>query len=136
MERSFELIENPYGNYALQIVIENWEINDLIDIFKQLFGHYTELSMLKYSSNVIEKLLIKSEIFFNHFIQETCIEKERIGLLIKNAYRNYVIQTALKSFSKEKGKLILINSIQNNLGILGEKKLILKWKNFLSLFKI
>ena len=89
MERSFELIENPYGNYALQIVIENWEINDLIDIFKQLFGHYTELSMLKYSSNVIEKLLIKSEIFFNHFIQETCIEKESIGLLIKNAYRNY-----------------------------------------------
>ena len=36
------------------------------------------------------------------------------------------IITALKSFSKGKGKgkgkLILINSIQNNLGILGEKK--------------
>ena len=50
------------------------------------------------------------------------------------------IITALKSFSKGKGKgkgkLILINSIQNNLGILGEKKLILKWKNILSLFKI
>jgi len=131
-ERSFELIENPYGNYALQIVIENWEENDLIDIFKQFIGHFTELSMMKYSSNVIEKILIKSEIFVNYFIQETCIEKKSIGFLIKNAYGNYVIQTCLKS-SKGNGKLILMNSIQKNLGILGEKKLIIKWKNILSL---
>jgi hypothetical protein len=132
IERSFELIENPYGNYALQIIIDYWSHDDIIEIFKQFFGNCTELSILKYSSNVIEKCLMKSEIFLNYFIQETCIEKKSIGILIKNAFGNYVIQTALKS-SKGKAKMILINSIENNLGILGEKKLINKWKNIISL---
>ena len=132
IERSYELIENPYGNYALQIVIDHWNHDDIIEIFRKFFGNCTELSVLKYSSNVIEKCLMKSEIFLNYFIQETCIEKKSIGILIKNAFGNYVIQTALKS-CKGKAKMILINSIENNLGILGDKKLINKWKNIISL---
>ena len=132
IERSFELIENPYGNYALQTVIDHWSHDDIIEIFKKFFGNCSELSVLKYSSNVIEKCLMKSEIFLNYFIQETCIEKKSIGILIKNAFGNYVIQTALKS-SKGKAKMILINSIENNLGILGDKKLINKWKNIITL---
>ena len=52
-------------------------------------------------------------------------------MLIKNNYGNYVIQTALK-YSKGKVKTILINSIENNLGVLGDKKLINKWKNIIS----
>ena len=131
IERSYELIENPYGNYALQIVIDHWSHDDLIEIFQKFLGHCTELSLLKYSSNVIEKCLMKSEIFLNYFIQETCIEKKSIGILIKNGFGNYVVQTALKS-SKGTAKMILINSIENNLGILGEKKLINKWKNIIS----
>ena len=52
-------------------------------------------------------------------------------MLIKNNFGNYVIQTALK-YSKGKVKMILINSIENNLGVLGDKKLINKWKNIIS----
>ena len=59
-----ELIENPYGNYALQIVIDNWNNNDLFDIFKQFFGHLTELSSMKYASNVIEKDALKKRRVF------------------------------------------------------------------------
>ena len=52
-------------------------------------------------------------------------------MLIKNNFGNYVIQTALK-YTKGNNKMILVNSIENNLGILGDKKLINKWKNIIS----
>ena len=126
-----ELIENPYGNYALQIVIDNWNNNDLFDIFKQFFGHLTELSSMKYASNVIERFIEKNEEFLNEYILEICVKKNTIGTLIKNSFGNYVIQTALKH-SKGKFKIILINSIENNINFLNDKKIIHKWKNIIS----
>ena len=126
-----ELIENPYGNYALQIVIDNWNNNDLFYIFKQFFGHLTELSSMKYASNVIERFIEKNEEFLNEYILEICVKKNTIGTLIKNSFGNYVIQTALKH-SKGKFKIILINSIENNINFLNDKKLIHKWKNIIS----
>jgi hypothetical protein len=131
IEKIFLLIENPYGNYALQIVIDNWTHEDIIHIFQQFFGNCTELSIMKFSSNVIERLIEKSQVFIDYFIKETCINKKTIGLLIKNNFGNYVIQTALK-YTKGNNKMILVNSIENNLGILGDKKLINKWKNIIS----
>ena len=130
-EKAFKLVQNPYGNYALQIVIDNWTHEDIIHIFQQFFGNCTELSIMKFSSNVIERLIEKSQVFIDYFIKETCINKKTIGLLIKNNFGNYVIQTALK-YTKGNNKMILVNSIENNLGILGDKKLINKWKNIIS----
>ncbi len=131
LNKCSELIENPYGNYALQIVIDNWNNNDLFDIFKQFFGHLTELSSMKYASNVIERFIEKNEEFLNEYILEICVKKNTIGTLIKNSFGNYVIQTALK-YSKGKFKNILINSIENNINFLNDKKLIHKWKNIIS----
>ena len=131
IEHCLDLIENPYGNYALQIVIDYWEQDDVLEIISKLLGHCTELSMMKYSSNVIERCIQKSEIFLNKFIQETCFEYNSVGTLIKNNYGNYVIQTALKT-AKSRMKISLINAIENNLNILGEKKLINKWKSILA----
>ena len=76
---------------------------------KQFFNHLTEFSYMKYS-------------FLNGFILEICIKKNTIGNLIKNSYGNYVVQTALK-FAKGIFKIYLVHSIENNLNILGEKKL-------------
>ena len=87
---------------------------------------------MKYASNVIERCIEKNEDFLNGYIYEICNEKNTIGNLIKNSFGNYVIQTALKC-SKGKNKINLINSIENNLNILDEKKLIYKWKNIISL---
>ena len=130
-DHCLDLIENPYGNYALQIVIDYWEQEDVIEIISKMLGHCTELSMMKYSSNVIERCIQKSEIFLNKFIEETCFEYNSVGTLIKNNYGNYVIQTALKT-AKNGMKISLINAIENNLNILGEKKLINKWKSILA----
>ena len=90
---------------------------------------------MKYSSNVIERCIEKNENFLNDYIKEICFEKNSIGNLIKNSFGNYVIQTALK-FSKGNNKINLINFIENNIDILGEKKLISKWKNIISSYLI
>ena len=64
---------------------------------------------MKFSSNVIEKCIIKSEYFINEYIKETCIKKKNVGELIKDPFGNYVIQTALKN-SKGNNKLLLIKT--------------------------
>ena len=86
---------------------------------------------MKYASNVIERFIEKNEEFLNEYILEICVKKNTIGTLIKNSFGNYVIQTALKH-SKGKFKIILINSIENNINFLNDKKLIHKWKNIIS----
>ena len=131
IKKSSELIENPFGNYALQIAIHHWNNKDIYDIFKQFLGNLTQFSCMKYASNVIERCIEKNENFLNDYIKEICVEKNSIGNLIKNSFGNYVIQTALK-FSKGNNKINLINYIENNINILGEKKLISKWKNIIS----
>ena len=125
------LIQNPYGNYALQVVIEQWDESAIISVISPLISHIAELSLMKYSSNVIERCLEKSPIFLCQFIQEVCGTPGVIGQLIKNSYGNYVVQTALKISSNEH-KVRLINSIEDNLNVLEEKKLINKWKSILA----
>ena len=125
------LIQNPYGNYALQVVIEQWDENSIISVISPLTSHIAELSLMKYSSNVIERCLEKSPIFLRQFIQEVCGTPGVIGQLIKNSYGNYVVQTALRISSNEH-KVRLINNIEENLNVLEEKKLINKWKSILA----
>ncbi|KAL0716449.1 hypothetical protein Bca4012_065771 [Brassica carinata] len=56
------LSQDPFGNYALEYVFDlhlEWAINKILD---QLEGNYTELSMQKCSSNVVEKCLILADV--------------------------------------------------------------------------
>ena len=133
IENSLILIQNPFGNYALQIAIDNWEIEDLKEIIFSFKGKYLILSIQKYSSNVIERCIEKSEEFLYDFIYSISNDNNSIGLLIKNNYGNYVIQTAFKASKNNKQiQNIIINIINNNLVILNDKKLINKWKSIIS----
>jgi hypothetical protein len=133
IENSLILIQNPFGNYALQMAIDNWEINDLQEIFSTFKGRYVFLSIQKYSSNVIERCIEKSEEFLTNFIYEISNDNNSIKLLMKNNYGNYVIQTALKvSKNKIQIQKTLIEILNKNLKILNDKKLINKWKSIIS----
>lgn len=128
-ENCLSLIENPYGNYALQVVIESWNEIDLEEIFERILKYSTQLTTMKYSSNVLEKCILKSEFFLNRYVE--CVVKD-IGILIRNGYGNYVIQTAVK-FSKGDYKRMLVIAIENNLDCLCERKLISKWKTIIGM---
>ena len=128
-ENCLSLIENPYGNYALQVVIESWNEIDLEEVFERILKYSTQLTTMKYSSNVLEKCILKSEFFLNRYVE--CVVKD-IGVLIRNGYGNYVIQTAVK-FSKGDFKRMLVIAIENNLDCLCERKLISKWKTIIGM---
>ena len=133
LDNSLTLIQNPFGNYALQMAIDNWDLEDVKEIIESFKGKGHLLSIQKYSSNVIERCIEKDEEFLINFIYEISFDNKTIGILMKNNYGNYVIQTALKVSKNNKNiQMILINSLNKNLVTLNDKKLINKWKNIIS----
>lgn len=63
----------------------------------------------------------------NYFVDEI-IRGNKVNMLIKNNYGNYVLQKALK-LANINTKLSLVNTILLNLEKLCDKKLIIKWKH-------
>jgi hypothetical protein len=131
-ENALMLIQNPFGNYALQCLIDNWDIKDLDEILKNFIGKCSVLSIQKYSSNVIEKCIEKSPEFLKAFLNEcTTNNYFGIGVLMQNSFGNYVIQTVLKELPANKDKENFIIGINQNLSKITDKKVLLKWKNIL-----
>lgn len=57
---SIELAQNPYGNYALQIVLDTYSPLSCEVIIESIKGKVAHLSITKYSSNVVERCLEKA----------------------------------------------------------------------------
>ena len=132
---SIVLIQNPFGNYALQTCIDLWDEKDIEDIALTFKGRCALLSVQKYSSNVIERCIEKSNRFVKEFITEVFPNDSSVSSLMKNNYGNYVIQTALK-VSSQKEQSIIVNALSNNLSQLNDKKLLNKWKSIISSYSI
>ncbi|MCQ2816766.1 MAG: hypothetical protein MJ252_05815 [archaeon] len=126
------LVQNPLGNYAIQIAFDNWELGDCISIMNKFKGETIKLSVQKFSSNVIEKCFEKEEKFLLMFMDEI-FSKNYAGtkLLLENNYGNYVLNKAL-SCAKKEIRDKLINAIQIVLAQINDKKVIKKWNNVLS----
>lgn len=50
-------MQDPFGNYVVQYVLELGHPEATEGIMLQLCGHYPELAQQKFSSNVVEKCL-------------------------------------------------------------------------------
>ena len=126
-ENAFNLIQHSYGNYVIQVIIETWDLNEIMEILSIFKNKYTILSMSKYSSNVVERCIEKNNIILKEYIKEIC-DNGRIAEIMKNNFGNYVIQKALKlSLNEDKKKLAF--EVERNIFKLNDKKLILKWKS-------
>ena len=126
-ENAFNLIQHSYGNYVIQVIIETWDLNEIMEILSIFKNKYTILSMSKYSSNVVERCIEKNNIILKEYIKEIC-DNGRIAEIMKNNFGNYVIQKALKISSNEDKKKLAFE-VERNIFKLNDKKLILKWKS-------
>ena len=129
-ENALNLIVHPYGNYVIQVIVENWDDNELVDILGKYKGKYVTLSLQKYSSNVLERIIEKNEKNLDLYINEICTEKN-MAEVIKNNYGNYVVQKAIK-LSSGKNYEKLFKEINQNIHKLEDKKIIIKWEMILS----
>ena len=127
-ENAFILIQHPYGNFVIQVIVECWDdYKEIINLYK---NNFLGLSLEKYSSNVIERFIEKEEQILNDFIDEI-INSNKISELMKSNFGNYVIQKALK-LSKNEYKNKLVYNATKEINKLIENKLIIKWKSLLS----
>ena len=120
-----EIIIDKYGNYVIQFIIKN-KINtdeenpqnikkfNLTEIFNFIMDDFVNYSNQKYSSNVIEKLLILDELRPQIIIKLKNLEITRSLLFEK--FGNYVIQKALH-FADDNDK----DELLKNIGILSEE---------------
>lgn len=56
-ENAALLAQNAYGNYSLQVAFDNWTVDECKAIFEKLRPDLQKLSVQKFSSNVIEKII-------------------------------------------------------------------------------
>jgi len=127
LENYMSLINNMYGNYVIQVALENWRSEFIAPIINSFYGKFYDFSLSKFSSNVVEKCLeFGGENVISRFIDEISY-KTKIVDLMKNNFGNFVVQRALK-MAKDKNLARLVQAINKNLDKIGEKKLIMKWK--------
>ena len=50
-------MQDPFGNYVVQYVLELDIADASMAVMNNLFGHYADLAQQKFSSNVVEKCL-------------------------------------------------------------------------------
>jgi hypothetical protein len=122
------LIKQSYGNFVIQVIIESWEdYKEITDLFK---GHFFDLSLEKYASNVIERCIEKDKEILENYINEI-IESKLISDVMKSNYGNYVVQKVIKLASGESKKNFVFNAAKE-IEKLNDNKLIQKWKSILS----
>jgi len=127
------LVQNPYGNYAIQKALENWKQDDIEPLILQFCNKFYDLSKHKYSSNAVEKSLDRGgELIMTKFIDEISY-MNRVVDLMKNEYGNFVVQKALK-LSQNLNRKRLVKLILKNVDKIGDKKLVVKWRNIVHSF--
>lgn len=130
------LIQNPYGNYALQHALDVWNIAQSERLIKQFQGNLIYLSIQKYSSNVIEKCLEKSPLFLFKFCKELLADNTHstLVLFLRNTFGNFVLQTIMNCVKNTPWQTIIVNAIVDALGQIQEKSILVKWKKKLTTY--
>ncbi|KAL7203051.1 hypothetical protein ACSBR1_034488 [Camellia fascicularis] len=111
------LSQDQFGNYVVQFVFEIEDPWATVDILDQLEGEYGDLSMQKYSSNVVEKCLKYAGEESRSCIIQELINNRRLDQIMQDPYGNYVIQAAL-NHSKGNLHAALVEAIRPHVPVL------------------
>lgn len=95
VEKSLELMQDAYGNYVVQYVLDVCSDDDVAAVCESVIGRVNLLAIQKFSSNVMEKCLERcSDRVKEHYLAEMS-DPERIRELMMDPFGNYVVQRAL-----------------------------------------
>lgn len=122
------LMQHPYGNYALQTVIDLWGEEASHEFICAIQGRVSQLCLQKFSSNVIEKAL-KIENVRRCIIGEL-LSNGKIQELLSSQYGSYVIRTA-SLFCDKDMKEDLLNCVKTGCENVHNSKLKPLWNEIL-----
>ncbi|KAI9228641.1 MAG: armadillo-type protein, partial [Piptocephalis tieghemiana] len=97
------LVQDPFGNYVVQYILDMEDKTFVEPLVQKFLGSVFPLSLQKFSSNVIEKGIRSAKPETRHaMIEEMLVGSaggaapgERLDRMLRDAYANYVVQTAL-----------------------------------------
>jgi len=95
IRNALPLVRDPFGNYVVQYVLELHFDGIASRLVNSLKGHIAELSMQKFSSNVMEKIVQKSDEATRTEIINDIINYDDFKSLLSDPFANYVIQTCM-----------------------------------------
>ena len=88
-----KLVLDPFGNYVVQYVLELKRGELTRGIAQALQGSFAELSLQKFSSNVIEKCLQAGDPMVVSIVTREITAAKSLGQLLHDPFANYVVQT-------------------------------------------
>ncbi|GAA0160062.1 RNA metabolism protein [Lithospermum erythrorhizon] len=101
MQSVTELVDDCYGNYILQHILQRGHPQVCSEIIKKLTGQMVSMSTLKYSSNVIEKCVTYSSLEERKKIVDEILDFsggiDAFQVMMTNPYGNYVVQRVLET---------------------------------------
>jgi len=96
-----DLVQGPYGNYAVQHAFEEWGGETCRPILEALRGRLVQLSIQKFSSNVVEHLLRLAPAEAQHWIFEELTSPDQVQVLASSVYGHYVARRMLQTAPRE-----------------------------------
>ncbi|EPS45219.1 hypothetical protein H072_793 [Dactylellina haptotyla CBS 200.50] len=108
-ENAFALVRDPFGNYVVQYILDLGEPDLAEPLIHKFLGRISELSMQKFSSNVIEKCIRVSEKETRALMIKEITHPPELEKLMRDSYANYVIQTALDYAEADSRQLLVDN---------------------------
>jgi hypothetical protein len=114
VEKSLELMQDAYGNYVVQYVLDVCSDDDVHAVCESVAGNVSLLAIQKFSSNVMEKCLERCTDKVRESYLEELSGQERIRELMMDPFGNYVIQRALAVASHTQA-LKLVDSMRPHL---------------------
>lgn len=92
---AFDLVQDAYGNYVVQYILDLDEINYTRPLCQSFRGKVAALSKQKFSSNVIEKCLRVADLDTKSELIEEMLAGNELERMLRDSFANYVVQTAL-----------------------------------------
>jgi len=83
VENALELVQDAFGNYVVQYVLDNAGRNVSRALMKKLLGSIPNLAVQKFSSNVVEKCLQNADEDIKICIIDELIDPQRLPRLLQ-----------------------------------------------------
>lgn len=114
VEKSFELMQDAYGNYVVQYVLDVCGDDEVHAICESVIGKVCLLAIQKFSSNVMEKCLERCTDRVREEYLNELNDSDKIRELMMDPFGNYVVQRAL-SVSTHAQAIRLVETMKTHL---------------------
>ena len=116
---AISLIQDQYGNYVIQHILERGKPDDKAFIISKVKGNVLAMSKHKFASNVVEKCVSFGGIDDRHEIIDEVATTKADGTtplftMMKDQFANYVVQKLL-DVANEEEKVMLVTKIKPQL---------------------